>query len=279
MEQPSYYTIIPAPIRYSDAPPREILMYGEITALSNKYGYCTASNSYFSKLYKVNNDTVSSWITDMVNRKWIRRELIREGKQVKQRQLYLRSLPALQEHEGYPEKTGEVPRKNGGGYPEKTGEGTPKNTEENSTSINNTSNNKNNNNNAFSNSQELADRQEAIDVLETIHAAPNAYWVGSFNAAKKEYGEEFLKAVALVVAKTKDDVDYSYFDTTLRNYVRKGITTPEGVRKEVERHKKLVDDFHSRKEEFLKNGYRAGQTNYQATGAVDFTDPRRLDGM
>ena len=52
-EKPSYYSIITADVRYDERlKPNEKLLYSEITALSNKYGYCTATNSYFSKLYR-----------------------------------------------------------------------------------------------------------------------------------------------------------------------------------------------------------------------------------
>ena len=62
-EQPNYYSIIPAHVRYDvDLKPMEIIMYGELTALSNKYGYSYAGNSYFANLYNVHKKTVSIWI-------------------------------------------------------------------------------------------------------------------------------------------------------------------------------------------------------------------------
>ena len=64
-EKPNYYAIIPANVRYSDLKPNAKLLYGEITALSNKYGFCFASNNYFAQLYNVNKNTISSWITDL----------------------------------------------------------------------------------------------------------------------------------------------------------------------------------------------------------------------
>ena len=66
-ENPNYYAIIPANVRYSDLKPNAKLMYGEITALSNKYGFCFASNKYFAELYNVNKNTVSSWLSDLKN--------------------------------------------------------------------------------------------------------------------------------------------------------------------------------------------------------------------
>ena len=64
-EKPTYYAIIPANVRYSDLKPNAKLLYGEITALSNKLGFCFASNNYFAQLYNVNKNTISSWITDL----------------------------------------------------------------------------------------------------------------------------------------------------------------------------------------------------------------------
>ena len=48
-ERPNYYAIIPADVRYDKRlKPIERLLYGEITCLSNKEGYCFASSNYFA---------------------------------------------------------------------------------------------------------------------------------------------------------------------------------------------------------------------------------------
>ena len=66
-ENPTYYAIIPANVRYADLKPNAKLLYGEISALSNKCGFCFASNKYFAELYKVNKNTISSWLSDLKN--------------------------------------------------------------------------------------------------------------------------------------------------------------------------------------------------------------------
>jgi hypothetical protein len=73
-EKPSFYAIIPANVRYSDIIPNAKLLFGEITALSDREGYCWASNVYFGKLYKKNQTTVSEWIKILSDNGFIRIE-------------------------------------------------------------------------------------------------------------------------------------------------------------------------------------------------------------
>lgn len=67
MDNPSYYAIIPAEVRYSKIKANAKLLYGEITALSNKTGECYASNWYFAELYWVSEKQVSLWIKELVD--------------------------------------------------------------------------------------------------------------------------------------------------------------------------------------------------------------------
>ena len=77
MENPSYYAIIPANVRYSNLKPNAKLLYGEITALSNQKGFCWSSNNYFAELYGVTKNTISLWINQLKDQNFIHVEVIR----------------------------------------------------------------------------------------------------------------------------------------------------------------------------------------------------------
>jgi hypothetical protein len=76
-EQPSYYAIIPANVRYdNDLKPNEKLLYGEITCLSQSTGKCFASNEYFANLYGTSKETVSRWVSNLSKKGYVKTQLI-----------------------------------------------------------------------------------------------------------------------------------------------------------------------------------------------------------
>lgn len=76
--QPSYYAIIPANVRYcKKLEPSAKLLYGEITALSNKEGYCWASNEFLADLYEVDIRTIQRWIESLKLNKFIFVEIVK----------------------------------------------------------------------------------------------------------------------------------------------------------------------------------------------------------
>lgn len=81
MEQPNYYAVIPANVRYDkDLTANAKLLYGEISALAQKDGACYATNKYFAELYNVSQVSISKWINSLVDKKYINFKIIyKEG--------------------------------------------------------------------------------------------------------------------------------------------------------------------------------------------------------
>lgn len=128
METPNYYSVIPAEVRYSkQISANEKLMYGEVSALSNKNGYCNASNGYFAELFEVDKKTVSRWINRLEKVGFLNVRFIflnREGT-MSERRIYINDFIELPHR-----KIMDTPPQNNGG-------GIHKKVEQNITSINN----------------------------------------------------------------------------------------------------------------------------------------------
>ena len=89
-EKPSFYAILPAYVRYEKRlKPAERLLFAEISALTNKFGYCTASNGYFAELYETKKETVSRWVSHLAELGFLRLEMVYEGKQIKGRKIWI----------------------------------------------------------------------------------------------------------------------------------------------------------------------------------------------
>ena len=87
----SYYMIIPAHVWNADIKDKAKLLYGHITLLANKNGYCYASNKHLGKCVGVVKETASKLVSDLENLGVIRSVLIyKDGsKEVEQRKIYL----------------------------------------------------------------------------------------------------------------------------------------------------------------------------------------------
>lgn len=96
-----YYANIPANVRYdNNLKPAEKLLYGEITALANKKGYCYAQNKYFSELYEVRLETVSRWISHLQKCNYIKTEIIKdENKKIISRNIYIADNHYIQKNQ------------------------------------------------------------------------------------------------------------------------------------------------------------------------------------
>ena len=86
--KPSYYAVVPADVRYDKTLPANAkLLYAEISSLTNKEGYCWASNNYFADLYGVSKIAISNWISKLVKAGYLESEI--NKKDGNERKLYL----------------------------------------------------------------------------------------------------------------------------------------------------------------------------------------------
>ena len=99
-----YYAVIPASVRYDkNLKPAEKLLYGEISALCNKEGYCFAKNRYFAELYSVTQSCVSRWISNLTKLGFLEVQIIRSEKnEIIERRIYIKDINFNNSH---PDKT------------------------------------------------------------------------------------------------------------------------------------------------------------------------------
>ena len=129
MEHQGYYAIIPGEVRYdNDLRPNEKLLFAEITALATKEGFCWATNSYFAALFGVSTRVITTWISHLKKKGYIKVETVRNENRVLERKIFIGMELNFQ---GYGTK---VP----GGYGTKLPGGMEQKFQENNTSKNNT---------------------------------------------------------------------------------------------------------------------------------------------
>ena len=101
--QPHYYMNIPAFV-WDDKDllrkPKAILLYGHISTLANKKGYCWATNDYFGKRLGISKKSVVNYINLLVCKGYIKRTIkYKEGtKQVKKRFLSIYTTPGITDY-------------------------------------------------------------------------------------------------------------------------------------------------------------------------------------
>lgn len=89
-DRPSYYSILTADVRYDkELKANEKLLYSEITALADRYGYCWASNQYFSELYGVSVRSVSEWVSHLAEKEYIRVEIDNTDRSNSKRKIFI----------------------------------------------------------------------------------------------------------------------------------------------------------------------------------------------
>lgn len=231
-EQPNYYSIIPAHVRYDkELKPMEVIMYGELTALSNKYGYSYASNNYFAELYNVHKKTVSTWISNLKEKGYIDTVVIRdENMTVTERRIYI---------------TAPYPSNHGEGYPQKSGDPIHKKTEENNTRINNTRINRD--------SDETSKSFQYIsNNLEIIQSPLKAQ---QLEEAIKDFKDNKLEIVTVAIDYCKENnKGVNYLIKVLENWNKDGVNTKEKAISKIKPRNNKEDDYLAKKKQELLGG-------------------------
>lgn len=72
-QQPNYFNIITGDVMYDkNLNPNAKLIFGLISSLTNKEGFCWATNAYFAELYGKSIVTVSRWISQLADAGYIK---------------------------------------------------------------------------------------------------------------------------------------------------------------------------------------------------------------
>ena len=223
MEQPSYYSILTANVRYDkELKANEKLLFSEITALSNRNGYCHANNNYFANLYNVSKTSISNWINHLKERGYLKVEMIKDGKEIKERRLFPISTPIK-------EKFNTPSRNLYEGNKEKFNTPIKENFKENITSINNTSTNK-----------LLADAQHSFQEITTLW---QNNWGFPNGIAQQDY---YCVEFALRHNVTARGAD-PYLNRKLSDYRKQGIKTVQAAIESDQRHEQQMSREYQQK--------------------------------
>lgn len=237
-EKPNYYSILTANVRYDKRlKANEKLLFSEITALSNKYGYCTATNSYFSELYEVSKKSISTWINNLKKYGYLEIKIYykENSKEINKRKIYPITNPIEVNVSTYGRKITE-------GIEEKFHTPIEEKVKENITSINNINisdkdNSESNNKNRFNYSK----------FINSINEAANTNFRNSSNNRKLIHArladgyteEELIKVIKFKANQWKNNgkmKKYIVLTTLLRpsnfdKYIQEVESTPEPQKK------------------------------------------------
>lgn len=230
MEQPSYYSILTANVRYDKTlKANEKLLFSEITALSNKNGYCHAGNKYFADLYGVSKISVSNWINHLKACGYLKVEMIKEGKEIKGRHLYPISAP-IKENFNTPS------RKLYRGVKENFNTPIKENFKENTTSINTTRTNSDDDDTRTCDSSQAGE-----DPVNKANEADINVDIGSHKLIFNDFINTLgSPVVCWAINRTIDKAhhpNWDYLLTTLRDLEAHSVRTVEQAEKLSEEHK------------------------------------------
>lgn len=94
VKRSNWDSLLPAAVRYDSRLKGDAkILYSEILLLSNKAGYCYATDQHLAALFSKTRVTVNTYIKILKKLGYIRVETIRQGKQITERHIYPLELP------------------------------------------------------------------------------------------------------------------------------------------------------------------------------------------
>ena len=236
MEQPSYYSILTANVRYDkELKANEKLLFSEITALSNRNGYCHANNNYFANLYNVSKTSISNWINHLKERGYLKVEMIKDGKEIKERRLFPISTPIKENFNTTSKNIYE-------GNKEKFNSPIKENFKENITSINTTSKNK-----VLSDAQHST--QDVFTLWQDNWGWPNGIATQDLTEWINEFGADLVHhAITFALRRniTSKGAD-RYLAKTFERYDQQSIRTVEQAKQSEQQHQQQMSREYQQK--------------------------------
>lgn len=208
--QPHYYMNIPAFV-WDDKDllrkPKAILLYGHISTLANKKGYCWATNEYFAKRLKVDKRTVIDYLNLLVDKKYIKRKIFHKenSKEIERRMLSIFTTPGGVDFTRSSDTDFTTP----GGV----------DFTENNTSINNTRINK-------SSSTATTD-QNAFELYQIVVGILTPMQSQNLSEYIRELSDDVVKFAINAMANQTEQRSFNYLNRILMKYEQLGIDTVE----------------------------------------------------
>lgn len=235
MEQPSYYSILTANVRYDKRLKNHAdckVLYSEITALSNKNGYCSASNKYFSKLYDRPVPTISKWINLLKDLGYLKIEMIykENSKEIKERHIYPISTPINAGINTYS-------RRDEGGINDNVKPPINADVKDNNTSINTTSKNS---------SSKGADASNAFTAYQLTGSMLTGKTMPIFVDYVDRLGNDLVCHAIEQMSLQATRPNFNYLKRILDSYENSGITT-------VEQAVKIEEQFENKRQQRTKS--------------------------
>ena len=223
--QPHYYMNIPAFV-WDDKDllrkPKAILLYGHISTLANKKGYCWATNEYFAKRLKVDKRTVIDYLNLLVDKKYIKRKIFHKenSKEIERRMLSIFTTPGGVDFTRSSDTDFTTP-----GDVDFT---------ENNTSINNTRINKSSTTAAESGQNAFELYQIVVGILTPMQSQNLSEYI-------RELSDDVVKFAINAMANQTEQRSFNYLNRILMKYEQLGINTvkkAEALEKEHQAKKK-----------------------------------------